>query len=316
MTPVTTPGSGQIGALGSANGRALGVCVLTVTFHGVRGSTPSPCLPNERYGGNTSCVSLQHPGADPILFDMGTGLRNLGRSWPRERSFHGHALVTHLHWDHIQGLPFFDPILRAGSHLDVYGPVVEGLGIGEAFGRFMRRPFFPVTVEDLAGTILFHDVEPGSFAIGDATVTAAVVPHTGRTFGYRVDIGGVSVAYVPDHQQPGIDDHSVDPAVLELCRDVDLLIHDAQYDAESFRAKADWGHCTVEYAVAVAAVSGAKRLALFHHDPANNDTRLEELLEDARRHARRFDDLEVSLAAEGAAVELPTSVHLTPAATH
>lgn len=253
-------------------------------------------------------MSLRRDGAEPILLDLGTGLRNLGRSWPTSEAFCGHALVSHLHWDHIQGLPFFEPILRPGSRLDIYGPVIEGLGIGEAFARFMCRPFFPVTVDDLAGVFEFHDVEPGSFMIGDVHVTAAVVPHTGRTFGYRVEYGGVSVAYVSDHQQPGVHDHSVDPAVLGLCDGVDLLIHDAQYDAATFAHKADWGHCTVEYAVAVAVASGAKRLALFHHDPAHDDARLEELLNDARAAVKRIDRsdsaLEVFLAREGLSLDL------------
>ena len=247
---------------------------------------------------------MQCEDADPIVFDLGTGLRNLGRQWPADRPFRGHALVSHLHWDHIQGLPFFDPILRPGSSLDVYGPAAEGLGLGEAFDQFMRRPFFPVTIADLAGTIRFHDTEPGTFTIADAVVTARVVPHTGRTFGYRLEAEGVSVAYISDHQQPGVDDHSVAPDVLELCRGVDLLIHDAQYDAATFVPKADWGHCTVDYAVAVAQASGATRLALFHHDPANDDTRLEELLDDARRRARSTPALEVLLAAEGLTLEL------------
>ncbi|HET8929883.1 MAG TPA: MBL fold metallo-hydrolase [Acidimicrobiales bacterium] len=249
-------------------------------------------------------MSLQRDGVDPIVFDLGTGLRNLGRSWPADLPFRGHALVSHLHWDHIQGLPFFEPILRSGSSLDVYGPVTEGLRLAEAFDQFMRRPFFPVTVADLAGAIRFHDVEPGAFDIGDARVTVRVVPHTGRTFGYRVDVDGVSVAYISDHQQPGIDDHSVTPDVLELCRDVDLLIHDAQYDAAAFRHKATWGHCTVEYAVAVAVASGARRLALFHHDPAHDDARLAGLLDDARDRARSTPGLEVLLAVEDLSLEL------------
>lgn len=280
--------------------------MLTVNFHGVRGSTPSPCLPNERYGGNTACVSIRHDQGEPILFDLGTGLRNLGRDWPSGEPFCGHALVTHLHWDHIQGLPFFEPVLRPGGRLDVHGPVIDGVGIGEAFARFMCRPFFPVTVGELAGTIRFHDVDEGTFDLDGAQVTAAVVPHTGRAFGYRVDLGGVSIAYVPDHQQPGIGDHSVVPGVIELCRDVDLLIHDAQYDTEQFRAKADWGHCTVEYAVAVALESGARRLALFHHDPSHDDARLDELLTQARRQVPATAELDVVLAAEGMVLEYAT----------
>lgn len=278
--------------------------MLTVRFHGVRGSTPSPCQANEHVGGNTACVSLVTSDGSVIVFDLGTGLRNLGRDWPVERPFVGHALVSHLHWDHIQGLPFFEPILRPGSSLDVYGPESEGLGLGEAFDQFMRRPFFPVSVADLAGTIRFHDTEPGAFRIGEALVTVREVPHTGRTFGYRVDVDGVSVAYVSDHQQPGIDDTSVSAEVLELCRDVDLLIHDAQYDAAAFCHKADWGHCTVQYAVAVAEASGASRLALFHHDPAHDDTRLDEMLEQARRSAGDQSRLEVLLAAENLSLTL------------
>ncbi len=315
MTGVTTgaPGTGKgVGSAGKWNEfhsfrecrPSSGVAVLTVSFHGVRGSTPSACGANERYGGNTSCVSLQREDAEPILFDMGTGLAVFGRSWPRGVPFVGHALVSHLHWDHIQGLPFFEPILRAGSRLDVHGPVIDGVRIGDAFDRFMRRPYFPVTISDLAGTIAFHDVDEGVFALGDARVAAAVVPHTGRRFGYRVEAAGVAVAYVSDHQQPGVDDHSVAPGVVELCRDVDLLIHDAQYDTDQFRAKTDWGHCTPEYAVDVALAAGARRLALFHHDPGHDDARLETLLEGARRHVDARGPLEVFLATEGLSLDL------------
>lgn len=284
-----------------------GVSVLRVSFHGVRGSTPSSSGPGDRYGGNTSCVSLQRDDAAPIVFDLGTGLGVFGRAWPRGVAFRGHALVSHLHWDHIQGLPFFEPILRSGSRLDIHGPVIDGVRVADAFGRFMRRPFFPVSIADLQGTIEFHDVEEGTFTLDDAVVTAAVVPHTGRSFGYRVEVEGVSVAYVSDHQQPGVDDHSVAPAVVALCRDVDLLIHDAQYDTDQFRMKADWGHCTPEYAVDVAAASGARRLALFHHDPVHDDARLETLLEGARRHAGVASSLEVFLAIEGLAVDLTSA---------
>lgn len=278
--------------------------MVTVQFHGVRGSTPSPCTPNERYGGNTASVSLQSPGHPVILFDLGTGLRNLGATWPKDQPFNGVALVSHLHWDHIQGLPFFEPILRDGAKLHIYGPRSEGLGIQQAFERFMCRPFFPVTIEDLAGAIGFTDLESGVFRVGDAQVTVAEVPHVGRTLGYRVDIGDVSVAYVSDHQQPGVNDFSVDPGVIELCQGVDLLIHDAQYDAASFAAKSTWGHCTVEYAVAVAQAANVRQLALFHHDPAHDDQRLDELLASARAATDPTKAMDVVLATEGMALTL------------
>lgn len=287
---------------------ALGVALLTVTFYGVRGSTPCPCTSTRRYGGNTACVVLERPGADPIVFDLGTGLREFGEVWPADRPFKGTALVTHLHWDHVQGLPFFGPILREGSRIDVHGPVEDGVSLGAAFAQFMRPPFFPITVEDLAGDVRFHDAAPGEFDIDDAHVTVAEVPHIGTTLGYRVDVDGVSVAYISDHQQPAADSREVANSVVALCRDVDLLIHDAQYDAHSFAAKATWGHCTVDYAVAVAAASGAKRLALFHHDPAHDDATLDELRADAERAAAGTSVVEVLLAAEGHSVVLTEAV--------
>lgn len=276
--------------------------MLTVTFFGVRGSTPSPCSVNCRYGGNTACVVLESPGADPIILDMGTGLRSFGETVPTEVPFHGTALVTHLHWDHIQGLPFFSPILRAGSTLDVYGPTDHGMGLTEAFDQFMGPPYFPIRVSDLPGEVTFHDAPTGSFAIGDATVTVRPVPHVGATNGYRVESGGATVVYISDHQQPGAGNMHVDPAVVELCSSADLLIHDAQYRAEDFATKATWGHCTVEYAVAVAASAGVRRLALFHHDPAHDDAELDSMLMLAQDVARGTCVEEVLISAEGMSI--------------
>src|SRR5437879_4111372 len=131
---------------------------LRVTFYGVRGSTPCPCEANRRYGGNTACVALEVPGEDPIVFDIGTGLRFWGEKLPQDGSFHGTALVTHLHWDHVQGLPFFVPIDRPGATFDVYGPTPDECSWGEGFHVFMRPPYFPVTPFDLRGDIRFHDL--------------------------------------------------------------------------------------------------------------------------------------------------------------
>src|SRR5688572_18529000 len=136
--------------------------LLNVTFYGVRGSTPCPCDANRRYGGNTACVALEVPGCDPIVLDLGTGLRFWGQTQPTDGSFRGAALVTHLHWDHVQGLPFFAPVDRPGARLDIYGPKQEnGLSLEEAFEEFMRPPYFPVRASDLRGTIAFHDLDEG-----------------------------------------------------------------------------------------------------------------------------------------------------------
>lgn len=293
---------------------------LNVTFYGVRGSTPS-CEPSvQRYGGNTACVVLEQPGEPPIILDLGTGLRFFGREHDPSLAFAGSALVSHLHWDHIQGLPFFAPVLAEGARLEIYAPATECDGCdmeaAEAVKSFLAPPFFPVSLDALHGDISVRSTPSGSFTVGRATVTSAEVPHCGRTLGYRIEAGGVSVAYVPDHQQPGPDATEVAPAVLELASGVDLLIHDAQFDAADFAAKSDWGHCTVEYAVQVAAQAGARRLALFHHDPSHDDDTIDALADAAVLLA---DDLglgEVFASFEGMTVALdPDPIDMTePAA--
>lgn len=282
-----------------------GTPLLDVTFYGVRGSTPTPCADNQRYGGNTSCVVLEVEGAEPIVFDLGTGLRFWGEAIGRDgEPFRGTALVTHLHWDHVQGLPFFMPINRTGAHLEIVGPTHDGLSLEESFAVFMRPPFFPVTVEQLMGKVTFRDIDHGDLHIGDAKVTVRQVPHVGSTNGYRVEWGGASVAYVSDHQEPIDDAQHVDDAVLELCEGVDLLIHDAQYTPEEFAERAHWGHCTVRYALEVARQSNVKSLALFHHDPAHHDTYVDELLDEAQGWAADMGLAHVFAAYEGQRVRL------------
>jgi phosphoribosyl 1,2-cyclic phosphodiesterase len=278
--------------------------VVNVTFFGVRGSTPCPSPATARYGGNTACVVADRPGADPIVFDLGTGLRSFGETIPADVDFRGHAFVSHLHWDHVQGLPFFQPVLRSGGELHVYGPPAEdGATLAQSFAGFMRPPYFPVTVEQLHGTISFHDLPATtSVTIGDAVVTGFDVPHVGVTNGYRLDWDGTSVAYVSDHQQPVDGSFTIAESVIDQCRGVDLLIHDAQYTSDEFAQKCDWGHCTVEYAVAVAAAAEVRRLALFHHDPLHDDPWLDCLLTAARRLAG--DRFEVVSAYEGLTVAL------------
>ena len=271
-----------------------------MTFYGVRGSTPCPCEANRRYGANTACVAVEVPGEDPVVFDIGTGLRFWGQHLAQDGSFHGSALVTHLHWDHVQGLPFFVPIDRPGATLDIYGPTPDGepTHLADALIKFMQPPYFPIRPTDLRGEIRFHDVNDDEFKIGRAKITSRLVPHLGPTNGYRVDWAGVSVAYISDHQAPPNQD-SVPESVLELADDVDLLIHDAQYRPDEWEKKSHWGHCTVDYALLVAKEAGAKTLALFHHDPAHDDDEMDRLLEGARRSAERLGVEDVVAAAEG-----------------
>ncbi len=184
------------------------------------------------------------------------------------------------------------------------------MSVADSFGEFMRPPHFPVRAGDLLGHIRFHDVSDGSVEIDRATVMVRPIPHCGDTNGYRVEIDGVSIAYLSDHQQPMDGSFDVAPAVLELCRDADLVIHDAQYWSDEFAKKQDWGHCTVDYAVHVAGEAGAKRLALFHHDPAHDDAVVDDIVYYARSLAPAYGLAEVIGAAEGLSVALAAPVRL------
>ena len=257
---------------------------MNVTFYGVRGSCPCPSEANRRYGGNTACVAVTVPGEPPIIFDLGTGLRAFGDTQPLDGTFAGTALLTHIHWDHVQGLPFFPPADRVGARLDVFGPEQEGGTLADVVDGFMRPPYFPVTCSDLRGDIVFHDVLKDEVKVGRARVMVRPVPHCGPTVGYRVEWAGATVTYISDHQAPPDLDSVADP-VLELAEGADLLIHDAQYTADEFAEKSHWGHCTVDYAVKVGREAGAKRVALFHHDPSHGDEVMDRLVTEAQNGA-------------------------------
>ena len=224
-------------------------------------------------------MAIEADGTSPIVLDLGTGLRRYGERWASSTSepFRGHVLLTHMHWDHVQGFPFFTPLHREGASVEVFGPRQEDGGLGAAFGRLMGSPFFPIGPHDLAAEVRFTDLGDDDFAVGTAKVRARRVRHTDATLGFRVEVGGAVVVYLPDHAQACGDgpDDEVPDAVLELCDGADLLIHDAQHTVEEFAAKRHWGHCTPEYAVHVGREAGVATVALFHHDPAHRDEDLD-----------------------------------------
>jgi phosphoribosyl 1,2-cyclic phosphodiesterase len=280
---------------------------INLTFHGVRGSTPCAGEQYRRYGGNTSCVSLEVDGHDPIIFDMGTGLRPCGQALATERPFHGTVLLSHLHWDHIQGLPFFGPISQPDAVLDIYGPAQEAGPLDAVFAGVMCQPYFPITPDELHGTVRFHGTGTEDFAVNGAKVRSRWIRHTSPTIGFRVDVEGVSVAYISDHG-PGCSDdpdNFIPADVLELADGSDLLIHDAQHTCEEFENKRHFGHSTVDYAVHVAREAGVRRLALFHHCPSHSDDGVDLMHLYATVLAEHTAaDVEVLAAREGLVVEL------------
>jgi phosphoribosyl 1,2-cyclic phosphodiesterase len=287
----------------------MSVGPVCVEFHGVRGSTPCAGPQYARYGGHSSCVSITAPGSDPVVFDLGTGLTPYGELLGgAAEEFCGHALLTHLHWDHVQGLPFFTPLHNPESRLDVYAPAQLGGPVGDVFSDMMKPPYFPITVGQLRGAVQFHDFgDESKVEVGDALVTARYVPHVGPTLGFRVDFNGVAIAYVPDHGPGCCDathDDEIADTVLELCDGADLVIHDAQHTEAEFGKKRDWGHCSFDYAVHVARAAGARRLALFHHCPSHGDDVVDRIHLEASETSARLDGPSVFAAAEGLKLEL------------
>ncbi|TMK60612.1 MAG: MBL fold metallo-hydrolase [Actinobacteria bacterium] len=287
-----------------------------LTFHGVRGSTPCDGRQYERYGGNTSCVSLELAGHDPIIFDLGTGARAYGDvvSARAQRLIEANAatpfratvFLTHLHWDHVIGLPFFTPVFRPDAVVDVYGPA-QPEGLGPTFTGLMSPPYFPITPAQLGGTIRFHDTSADEFALDGAKVRTRWVRHTDPALGFRVELGGGSVTYISDHAQgccPDEPDDYVPEDVLELCDGVDVVVHDAQHTNEEFEVKRHFGHCTVEYALLVAREAGAKQVVLFHHCPTHSDDNVDVILRDARDLADRMGAPPVVAAYEGMRLRL------------
>ena len=262
---------------------------MLVTFCGTRGSTPAPGPDYIRFGGHTSCVALSHDGhggdggaASPtLLLDAGTGIRRLP-ALLGDHAFRGTVALTHLHWDHVQGLPFF----RSGDREDARVRLLlpdqgDGTDAEALLARMMSPPFFPITPSQLRGDWEFGVLPDDTFTAEGFLVTAVDVPHKGgRTVGFRVSDGHSSVAYVPDHCPtalgPGPDGlGEYHEAALDLARDVDLLIHDAHLRSEEVEAEGSFGHAAAEYAVRLGTLAGARRVALFHHRPERGDAEVE-----------------------------------------
>ncbi len=258
---------------------------MRVTFCGTRGSTPAPGLDYIGFGGNTSCVALTHDeesGNGPtLLLDAGTGLRRLPELLG-DLPFRGSILLTHLHWDHVQGLPFFRSGDRDDARVDVLLPDQgDDTDAETLLARMMSPPFFPIEPSALRGRWQFGFIPGDTFTAEGFSVLALDVPHKGgHTVGFRVSDGRSSVAYIPDHCPTalgpgpgGIGEYHED--VLRLADKVDLLIHDAHLRAEEVEVEGSFGHAAAEYAVRLGTMAGARQVALFHHRPERSDAEVE-----------------------------------------
>lgn len=280
---------------------------MQVDFCGVRGSLPAAGVEFARYGGHTSCVALtlDDEHAPSLILDAGTGLQRASALLAGD-AFSGAIVLSHLHWDHVQGLPFFPAGDRADARVQVLLPEQDsGASAVEVLSGLMSPPYFPIGPTTLRGEWSFETIAADEREVAGFTVLAREIPHKGgRTFGYRVSDGRSAVAYLPDHNPtalgPGEDGFGVyHAAALELARDVDVLVHDAQLLPEELAAEGDFGHAVADYPVALAERAGARSVALFHHRLDRTDTALDAL--EARLAARSVG---VSVAAEGVALRL------------
>lgn len=278
---------------------------MRLTFCGVRGSTPAPGPDFIRTGGQTSCVALARDDAAPTLvLDAGTGLRRLTQEM-RGEAFRGTILISHLHWDHTHGIPFFRAGDRAGGRVALRIPS-QAQDPGALLARILSPPHFPVRLEDLNGDWSIAAIDEGTHDIEGFTVLAREIPHkASRTFGYRVSLGGASIAYLSDHMPTGPGDGpdgigEYHEAALALADGVDLLIHDAQYTAEELPTRGAFGHAAAEYVVALGDRAGARAVALFHHDPDRTDDQVDEIAQRVAKDAT----CEVRVAREGDVIDL------------
>jgi phosphoribosyl 1,2-cyclic phosphodiesterase len=269
--------------------------IFRVKFWGTRGSIATPGPETIRYGGNTSCVEVRC-GEEILIFDCGTGIRELGLSLAREyaeRNLEVHLFVSHTHWDHIQGFPFFQPAYRAGNRVNIYSLHSPDRSLEKLFTGQMDGNYFPVTLDDLMARLHFEELGVGDLYFGDVKVSHMHLNHPGLALAFRVEAKGRAVVYMTDHEPYhkllGDSPHTkkLDAEVDAFANDADLLIREAQYTDEEYLHKRGWGHSSCSDAVQSALNADAKRLVLFHHDPMHDDQQVDAMVEFCREGLRQ-----------------------------
>ena len=301
-----------------------------IKFWGVRGSIPIPGRSTVRYGGNTSCVEVRADG-EIIVLDAGSGIRLLGLALDKEfgsRSMKLTLLITHTHWDHIQGLPFFSPVYNQKNLIRVLGYEGARAGLATILASQMETPFFPVSLRELPGHLAIEELREMEFQIGKVQVRSKFANHPGICVGYRLFTSSGSIAFFPDNEpyeqlklqlasRDGISEHEArDFAAAERAKMVDFLqdcnvaILDSQYADDEYAKHIGWGHSSLSSVVALALDADVHKLLLFHHDPSHDDQVLDKMAECARALVRKSGkSLEVGPAREGAeiSIALPAS---------
>jgi phosphoribosyl 1,2-cyclic phosphodiesterase len=292
---------------------------------GVRGSIPVPGPRTVRYGGNTSCLEIRADG-ELIILDAGSGIRELGLALENEfgsRPINLSLLITHVHWDHIQGFPFFVPAYNDKNQIRIFGYDGAGSGLREILKGQMATPFFPVALYDLPGKIDIQKLESMDFKIGNVRVRSRFMNHPGVCAGYRISTSKGSIAYLPDHEPyeafklHSTKSHLLSPEqtqkrarddradLVKFLQGSDILILDTQYTDQEYQAHVGWGHGSLSCAISLALDAAVRKLVLFHHDPTHDDDMIDKMLQTARKIAAQSESyLEVDAAREGAEMTL------------
>jgi phosphoribosyl 1,2-cyclic phosphodiesterase len=253
---------------------------LKFRLWGTRGSIAVAGPDTVRYGGDTSSVEVRCAGDRLIVLDGGSGIRAIGTDSGNSERID--ILLSHLHMDHVQGLPFYPPLLDPEMEVHVWGPVSTTRTLRERISRYLSPPLFPVRVRDLAN-VTFHDVTPGQFEIGPVSVIADLISHPGSTLGYRLTENGSTLTYMPDHE-PALGPLNASAgrdwiSGFALVEGADVLIHDTQYDDTEYEARVGWGHTSISQLATFADMAGVGRVVTFHHDPSHTDVMLDRLHE-------------------------------------
>ncbi len=289
---------------------------MKVRFWGTRGSIATPGVGTNRFGGNTSCVELVTKAGQRLIFDCGTGARLLGAHMMAHapKPIVATILLSHTHWDHIQGFPFFAPVFVPGGRIIICGPKGAYNSLPETLSGQMEYTYFPVELAQLGAALEYRDLAEGSYDLDGVRLTTQSLNHPAVTLGYRIEADGATLVYLCDHEpfweslwrsdaEPGRLDsilHSGDRRHAAFMENADVVIHDAQYTPEEYPAKKNWGHSTYTFVTQIAAAANVKRLFLTHHDPAHDDDFLNRTEEHARAIAAGLgSSMNVSCAYEG-----------------
>lgn len=278
---------------------------MRVRFWGVRGSIAVPGPSTVRYGGNTTCIEVLLNGGERLILDAGTGIFPLARSLSPKQQLPVHIFISHTHWDHIQGLPFFTPLFVSGNHINIYGALdsQSGRGIDDILSVQMQHRFYPVGENELKADVQCISLLDGEqVRIGEAVVTPVRMNHPVIDFGYRIEADGQSLFFTGDHE-PSDKAHADDrrQVLIEAIRGVDMLIADSAYTEEEFPSKRGWGHGTHDSSIDLARDAGVRTLVMTHHEPCRTDDALDELFLEVRK--RHSHELELVMAHEGMVLE-------------